>query len=144
MPQFGKRTPFTRDYFRTPADAPADVPRDKFEDVFGTDPKGGPQALAQRVDTGETGRWRKFTRQQIAVRGDNLDLAWLKDDSLDTTQQQREEPAMLARLAMREMNAALKELRALVEALGEDPDAELDDLLVDDTEPGEATEGASA
>lgn len=144
MPQFGKRTPFTRDYFRTPADAPADVPRDKFEDVFGTEPKGGPQALAQRVDTGETGRWRKFTRQQIAERGDNLDLAWLKDDSADTAQQQREEPAMLARLAMREMSAALKELRALVEALGEDPDAELEDLLVDDTEPGEATEGASA
>lgn len=144
MPQFGKRTPFTRDYFRTPADAPADVPRDKFEDVFGTDPKGGPQALAQRVDTGETGRWRKFTRQQIAERGDNLDLAWLKDDSADSAQQQREEPAMLARLAMREMNAALKELRVLVEALGEDPDAELEDLLVDDAEPGEATEGASA
>jgi type I restriction enzyme M protein len=58
MPQFGKRTPFTRDYFRTPADAPAEVPRDKFEEVFGTDPKGGAQALAQRVDTGETGRWR--------------------------------------------------------------------------------------
>ncbi len=144
MPQFGKRTPFTRDYFRTPAEAPADVPRDKFEDVFGSDPKGGTQALAQRVDTGEAGRWRKFTRQQIAERGDNLDLAWLKDDSADTAQQQREEPAMLARLAMREMNAALKELRALVEALGEDPDAELDDLLVDDTEPGGATEGASA
>jgi type I restriction enzyme M protein len=142
MPQFGKRTPFTRDYFRTPADAPAEVPRDKFEEVFGTDPKGGAQALAQRVDTGETGRWRKFTRQQIAERGDNLDLAWLKDDSADTAQRQREEPAMLARLAMREKNAALKELRALVEALGEDPDTELDDLLVDDVEPDDDVERA--
>jgi type I restriction enzyme M protein len=49
---------------------------------------------------------------------------------------------MLARLAMREMNAALKELRALVEALGEDPDTELDDLLVDDVEPDDDVERA--
>ncbi|QEI05811.1 N-6 DNA methylase [Pigmentiphaga aceris] len=132
MPQFGKRTPFTRDYFRTLADAEVSASRDKFEDVFGTDPKGGPEALAQRVDAGDTGRWRKFTREQIAERGDNLDLAWLKDDSADTAQQQGEEPAMLARLAMSEMQAALTELRALVELLGEDPDAELEALLPDD------------
>lgn len=142
MPQFGKRTPFTRDYFRTPADAPASAPRDKFEDVFGPDPKGGPQALAQRVDSGETGRWRKFTREQIAARGDNLDLAWLKDDSADTAQQQGEEPAMLARLAMREMQAALADLRALVEALGEDPDAELEALLLDDAASPDAEDTA--
>lgn len=145
MPQFGKRTPFTRDYFRTPADAPADVPRDKFEDVFGSDPKGGPAALAQRVDTGETGRWRCFSRQQIADRGDNLDLAWLKDDGADSAQQQREDPALLARLAMREMNAALTELRALVEALGEDPDVELDELLPDEaSDEVDAREGAGS
>ncbi|MDT9002332.1 N-6 DNA methylase [Paucibacter sp. APW11] len=145
MPQFGKRTPFTRDYFRTAADAPADVPRDKFEDVFGPDPKGGPAALAQRVDTGETGRWRCFSRQQIAGRGDNLDLAWLKDDSAASAEQQREDPALLARLAMREMNAALTELRALVEALGEDPDLDLDELLLTDEAADEsASEGAGA
>lgn len=145
MPQFGKRTPFTRDYFRTPDDAPASTPRDKFEDVFGADPKGGSAALAQRVDTGETGRWRKFTRQQIADRGDNLDLAWLKDDGADTAQQQREDPALLARLAMREMNAALLELRALVEALGEDPDLELDELLPDEASDDESARvGAGA
>ncbi|MBY0236220.1 MAG: type I restriction-modification system subunit M [Burkholderiaceae bacterium] len=145
MPQFGKRTPFTRDYFRTPADAPADVPREKFEDVFGPDPKGGPAALAGRVDSGETGRWRKFTRQQIAERGDNLDLAWLKDDSAASAEQQREDPALLARMAMREMNAALTELRALVEALGEDPDLDLDELLLPDEAADEsASEGAGA
>ena len=131
MPQFGKRTPFTRDYFRTLPDAPATVPRDKFEDVFGTDSQGGPEALARRVETGANGRWRKFTRAQIAARGDNLDLAWLKDDNAGTAQQELEEPAMLARLAMREMQAALGDLRALVEALGEDPDAELEELLPD-------------
>ncbi len=51
---------------------------------------------------------------------------------------------MLARLAMHEMNAAIEDLRALVEALGEDPDAELDDLLVEGTEPGDDVDRAEA
>ena len=132
MPQFGKRTPFSRDYFRTPADAPASTPRDKFENVFGDDPQGGPDALARRVDTGETGRWRKFTREQIAARGDNLDISWLKDDNAETAEAQRDEPALVARLALRELNAAVFELRALLDELGEDPDLALDDILPGD------------
>lgn len=132
MPQFGKRTPFSRDYFRTPADAPASTPRDKFENVFGDDPQGGPDALARRVNTGETGRWRKFTREQIAARGDNLDISWLKDDNAETAEAQRDEPALVARLALRELNAAVFELRALLDELGEDPDLALDDILLSD------------
>jgi type I restriction enzyme M protein len=138
MPQFGKRTPFTRDYFRTPADAPADQPRDKFEDVFGDDPRGGPEALAKRVDTGEHGRWHRFTREQVAQRGDNLDISWLKDDSADADQAKSDEPALVARLALRELNAAVTELRALLEELGEDPDAALEELLGNEEPVGEA------
>lgn len=131
MPQFGKRTPFTRDYFRTLPDAPTIVPCDKFEDVFGQDPLGGPAALAQRVDTGEAGRWRKFTREQIKARGDNLDISWLKDDNAETAEAQRDDPALVARLVMRELDGAMADLRSLLEELGEDPDAALEDLLVD-------------
>ena len=140
MPQFGKRTPFSRDYFRTQDEAPADIPRDKFEDVFGDDPQGGPAALALRVDSGENGRWRSFTREQIAARGDNLDISWLKDDSAETAAAQRDEPALVARLALHELNAAVAELRALLDELGEDPDLALDDLLPDD----ESTNGVQA
>ena len=132
MPQFGKRTPFTRDYFRTAADAAPTVPRDKFEDVFGADPCGGPAALARRVDTGEAGRWRKFTRDQIKARGDNLDISWLKDDNAESAQAQRDEPALVARLVMRELTSAMADLRSLLEELGEDPDAVLEDLLIDE------------
>ncbi|BDT73912.1 type I restriction enzyme EcoKI M protein [Comamonadaceae bacterium OS-4] len=138
MPQFGKRNPFAREYFRTAPDAPASTPHDKFEDVFGNDPCGGPAALAQRVDTGEAGCWRKFTREQIMVRGDNLDISWLKDDSAKASDTQRDEPAMVARMVMRELNGAMADLRSLLEELGEDPDASLDDLLVDDTTADEA------
>ena len=38
----------------------------------------------------------------------------------------------LWRLALRELNAAVTELRALLEELGEDPDLALDELLPDD------------
>lgn len=139
MPAFGKRTPFTRDYFRTPPDAPASQPRDKFEDVFGSDPRGGPAALAARQEMGEAGRWRRLSREQIARRGDNLDIAWLKDESGDTASQQLDEPATVARLALSELNAAVLELRTLIEELGEDPDELLDDVgmeVVAETEVG--------
>ncbi len=59
-PSFGKRTPFTRAHF-------AD-----FEKAFGADPLG----KSKRKDQGETGRFRKFTREEIAKRGDNLDITW--------------------------------------------------------------------
>ena len=138
MPQFGKRTPFTRDYFRTPPDAPASQPRDKFEDVFGDDPCGGPAALATRQDTGAAGRWRRVTREQIAQRVDNLDISWLKDDTAQAADAQRDDPAMVARLLQRELGDAMAELRALLEELGEDPDAALDDLPLDELQAHEA------
>ncbi len=37
-------------------------------------------SLAQGTDTGESGRFRRFSRDWIAERGDNLDIAWLKDE----------------------------------------------------------------
>ena len=36
-----------------------------------------------RKDEGEEGRFRFFSREQIAARNDNLDLAWLRDTSGD-------------------------------------------------------------
>jgi type I restriction enzyme M protein len=140
MPAFGKRTPFTRDYFRTPPDAPASQPRDKFEDVFGDDPRGGPAALAARQDTGVAGRWRRFTREQIAQRGDNLDIAWLKDSGSAAAAQQSESPARVAGLALRELTAAMTELRALLDELGEDPDALLDTLADEAVSAGQSDE----
>lgn len=107
MPQFGKRTILTREHF-----AP-------FESAFGDDPLGGPAALKGREDTGETGRFRRFTREEIAARGDSLDIAWLKDDS-DGNNDALPEPAVLAVEAMTELEAALEELRGILAELGED------------------------
>ncbi|HAF54009.1 MAG TPA: SAM-dependent methyltransferase, partial [Thauera sp.] len=97
MPRFGKRTPLTRAHF-------AD-----FEAAFNASP---------RIDQGEQGRFRRFSRDWIRERGDSLDIAWLKDDSAEDAAD-LPEPAELAREAMGELEAALAELRALMAELGE-------------------------
>ncbi|RKH58871.1 class I SAM-dependent DNA methyltransferase [Corallococcus llansteffanensis] len=107
MPQFGKRTPLTRDHFAG------------FEAAFGKDPLGSPKSLAKRKDTGEEGRFRKFTREWIAERGESLDIAWLKDES-DGASDELPEPAVLAREAMTELEVAFDELRGILAELGED------------------------
>jgi len=71
------------------------------------------------VDTGETGRVRRFTREQIAERGDSLDIAWLKDDSADNGDD-LPEPAALAQEAMTELEGALEDLRGILAELGEE------------------------
>jgi type I restriction enzyme M protein len=103
-PKFGKRTPLTRGHF-------AD-----FETAFGEDCNG----VSQRTDQGETGRWRRFSREEIKARGDSLDIAWLKDDSAEAAAD-LPEPAVLAREAMLELNGALAELEAILAELGESP-----------------------
>jgi type I restriction enzyme M protein len=105
MPNFGKRTEFTRSYF-------AD-----FEAVFGDDPQGKPENLAKRVDTGETGHFRCFTREWIADRGDSLDISWLKDGN-ESNGEEQTEPATLAQEAIGELTAAIEDLRGILDELG--------------------------
>jgi type I restriction enzyme M protein len=105
MPAFGKRTPLTRAHFA------------EFEAAYGSDPNG----LSPRTPTGPEVRWRCFSREEIAARGDSLDLAWLKDESSDAAAD-LPEPAALARSAMDELNAAMTDLRAILQELGEESD----------------------
>ena len=107
MPQFGKRTQLTRQHFA------------EFEAAFGDDPLGRPASLAQRQDTGEAGRFRRFTRDWIGDRADNLDIAWLRDDA-DSNPEDLPEPATLAQEAMIELEAAISELQGILAELGEE------------------------
>jgi type I restriction enzyme M protein len=103
MPAFGKRTPLTREHFSD------------FEAAYGRDPLG----LAPRTATGPEGRWQCFSREEIAARGDSLDLAWLKDDSAEDGTD-LPEPAVLAQEAVLELEGALEDLRAILAELGEE------------------------
>jgi len=110
--QFGKRTQLTRRHFKD------------FEAAFGKDPQGAPVSLGKRKDTGEGGRFRRFTRDWIARRGDNLDISWMKDES-DAGTGELPAPAVLAREAMAELEGAFEELRVVLAELGEDFEGEV-------------------
>ena len=107
MSQFGKRTQLSRKHFA------------EFEVAFGDDPLGSPASLVKRVDTGEQGRFRKFARDWIAERSDSLDISWLRNERENSTDE-LPEPATLAQEAMVELEAALEELRGILEELGEE------------------------
>jgi type I restriction enzyme M protein len=95
-PSFGKRTPLTRAYFA------------EFEKAFGTDPLG----KSKRKDQGETGRFRKFTREEIAKRNDNLDISWLKDES-NGNNDDLPEPEVIAAEIIANLKVAMAEMEAL-------------------------------
>ena len=107
MPAFGKRTQLTREHFA------------EFETAFGNDPLGNPKNLKKRKDTGEEGRFRRFSREWIAERGESLDISWLKDES-ENGADELPEPATLAQEALGELEAAMEELRGILEELGEE------------------------
>ena len=107
MPAFGKRTQLTREHFA------------EFETAFGNDPLGYPKSLKKRKDTGKQGRFRRFSREWIAERGESLDISWLRDES-ENGADELPEPATLAQEAMGELEAAMEELRGILEELGEE------------------------
>jgi len=106
-PQFGRRTSLKREHFA------------EFEAFFGDDPLGGSASLAQRTDTGEEGRFRRFSRDWIAEHDDNLDISWLKDER-EEENGELPEPAILAQEAISELEAAIAELQGIVQELGEE------------------------
>ncbi|MEQ9368842.1 MAG: N-6 DNA methylase [Coleofasciculus chthonoplastes F3-SA18-01] len=106
-PQFGRRTSLKREHFA------------EFEAFFGDDPLGGSASLAQRTDTGEEGRFRRFSRDWIAERDDNLDISWLKDER-EEENGELPEPAILAQEAISELEAAIAELQGIMQELGEE------------------------
>lgn len=95
MPSFGKRTPLLHSHF------------DPFVEAYRGDP---------RVDQGETGRFRCFTREQIRARGDNLDITWLRDESAGHGEE-LPEPEEIAGEILGHLETAMEEMRALLEML---------------------------
>jgi len=86
---------------------------DDFVRAFGDHPPGD----AVRKDEDEAGRFRRFTRQEIAARGDNLDISWLKDTTVEA-EDGLETPEDIAAAIEVHLTLALQEVRALVEEFG--------------------------
>jgi type I restriction enzyme M protein len=104
MPAFGKTRTLTVADFAA------------FEAAFGGDPTGG----GARDDEGLEGRFRCFSRAEIAMREDNLDIAWLRDDSVEHDDD-LSEPSEIAEAIIGHLRAALNEIEAVtVELAGEE------------------------
>ena len=104
MPAFGKTRPLVAADFAA------------FEAAYGDDPNGG----ASRTDEGAEGRLRYFSRADIAARNDNLDIAWLRDDS-DAAEDDLSDPEDIAAAILGHLRAALAEVEAVdTEMAGEE------------------------
>ncbi len=116
MPSFGKRTPFTEDHMAN------------FVECFGDDANGNAKRDEARgldkEDANKTGdelrehtRWRCYTRDEIAERGDNLDISWIHDEDIERAED-LPEPDEIAAEIMSNLQAAMDEMAVLQELLG--------------------------
>lgn len=103
MPAFGKTRPLTVADFA------------EFEAAYGADANG----RAERQEQGDDGRWRRFSREAIAARNDNLDIAWLRDTEAEA-EEALTEPEDIAAAIIGHLKAALEEIEALSEELERD------------------------
>lgn len=102
MPSFGKRTPLSLEHFK------------EFIVAYGKSPYGH----AKRLDQGETGRFRCFTRDQIKKRNDSLDISWLQDDSIRNGNSLAE-PSDIADEILAHLSLATREMQELARLLGD-------------------------
>jgi type I restriction enzyme M protein len=65
----------------------------------------------------EACRLRCFSREQIRQKDDSLDLAWIRDDSVEDSAN-LPEPDVLISQALEEMAGAMQELQAILVELG--------------------------
>ena len=100
MPVFGKRTPFTREQLA------------EFERTYGKKADG----RSKRTDQGEEGRFRCFTREAVADRGDSLDITWLRDENAVSIEDLGDPEDLIAE-AIEELDGAVGELRELLASL---------------------------
>jgi type I restriction enzyme M protein len=103
MPSFGKRNPLALEHFK------------EFIDAFGKDRYG----KAKRKDQGETGRFRCYSRKEIAKRNDSLDISWLQDDSVRRGDD-LPDPADIADEILAKLSSATSEMKELAHLLGEE------------------------
>jgi type I restriction enzyme M protein len=100
QPPYGKTRPLRVDDFS------------EFEKAYGDDANGS----TGRCDQGEDGRFRYFTRDDIAKRNDNLDISWLSESD-EAAEYALEEPEDIAEAIRVHLQKALVEIDSAVETL---------------------------
>ena len=80
----------------------------EFEKSYGNDPNG----QSRRRDLGLEGRFRRFSISEIKDRSYKLDITWLKDESLESSDD-LPDPVDLANEAVSELEAVISDLREI-------------------------------
>lgn len=84
----------------------------EFEKCYGPEPNG----QSDREDLGLEGRFRKFHISEIKERDYKLDVAWLKDESLEDAND-LPEPDVLVAEAITELEAVVDDLRDILQLI---------------------------
>jgi type I restriction enzyme M protein len=86
---------------------------EEFEKCYGKDPNG----KSKREDQGPEGRFRSFSIAEIKERNYNLDIKWIKDDTLDDPNDLPEPSELIAEAAteLQEVILELNEIAVLLE-----------------------------
>jgi type I restriction enzyme M protein len=113
MPQFGKRTLFTPKHLQ---EFYAAVGHD-LTHVDETSRQAFIERHARQNGNAQECRLRCFSREQIRQKDDSLDLAWIRDDSVEDSAS-LPEPDVLINQALEEMAGAMQELQAILVELG--------------------------
>lgn len=124
MPQFGKRTVLTKAHF------------DEFYQAVGSNLTQVDEAKRQafidnhkngsEVGDVDTCRLRCFTREEITAKDDSLDLAWIRDDSIEDAAN-LPEPDVLINEAIEELAGAITDLQSILVEL--DAAEEIDEVI---------------
>jgi len=101
MPSFGKTSPLKRVHFA------------EFEKAYGKDANG----ISKRKDEGDKGRFRCFSIDEIKKRDYNLDISWLRDESV-THSDDLPEPEVLATEIIESLKKSTKTFEDALKELG--------------------------
>src|SRR5262249_20111022 len=92
----------------------------EFERCYGSDPSG----RAKRKDLGESDRFLRFHASEIAARSYKLDITWLKDESLESSDD-LPDPQDLATEAITELEVIVGDLREIVALIDQEEGVEV-------------------
>lgn len=111
MPQFGKRTVLTKthfnEFYKAVGSDLTKVDEDKRQEFIDNHQNGSD------VGNIDTCRLRAFTREEIAAKEDSLDLAWIRDDSIEDAAN-LPEPDILINEAIEELAGAITDLQSIL------------------------------
>ncbi|AWB65320.1 SAM-dependent methyltransferase [Saccharobesus litoralis] len=125
MPQFGKRTVLTKAHFEEFYQAVgSDLTQvDEAKRQAFIDQHKGDNQKASEVGDVDTCRLRCFTRGEITAKDDSLDLAWIRDDSIEDAAN-LPEPDVLINEAIEELAGAITDLQSILVELDVAEEAE--------------------